>query len=95
MLHLWIMWLTPLSNAPTVSCPYCAKLTYPDETQQKQGVAKTKTALWPGQLATVMAAWGAYIDPQRSDDPAQKAVTYYTHNQIKKPAELRQDSKFI
>lgn len=54
------------------ACEYLApvaKLAYPDETQQKQWAAKIKTALWASHLATVMAAWGAYIDPQRPNDP--------------------------
>jgi hypothetical protein len=66
------------------ACEYLmpvAKLAYPDEAQQKQWVADVKTALWQGQLNTVMAACAAYIDPTRPDEPAPKAVTYYTNNQ--------------
>lgn len=65
------------------ACEYLmpvAKLAYPDEIQQKQWVADVKTTLWQGQLDAVIAACAAYIDPQRSDDPAPKAVTYYTNN---------------
>ena len=57
-----------------------AKLAYIDEAQQKQGVTEVKIALWQGQLDTVIAACTAWIDPARTDDPAQKAVTYYTNN---------------
>lgn len=67
------------------ACEYLmpvAKLAYADEAQQKQWVTQVKTALWQGQLETVIAACAFYIDPKkRLDDPAQKAVTYYTNNQ--------------
>jgi hypothetical protein len=66
------------------ACAYLmpvAQLAYADETQQKQWVADVKTALWNGQLDRVIAACAAFIDATRPDDPAPKAVTYYTHNQ--------------
>jgi hypothetical protein len=66
------------------ACEYLmpvAKLAYADEIQQKQWVAEIKTALWQGQLETVIAACTVYIDVHRPNDPAQKAVTYYSNNQ--------------
>lgn len=57
-----------------------AKQAYSDETQQKQWVAKIKTARWQGQLETVITACRVFIDARRPADPAQKAVTYYTNN---------------
>jgi hypothetical protein len=65
------------------ACEYLmpvAKLAYTDEIQQKQWVAEVKTALWQGHLDAVIAACAAWLDPTRPDDPAHKAVTYYTNN---------------
>lgn len=65
------------------ACEYLmpvAKLAYADEVQQKHWVTAMKTALWQGQLDVVMDACTTYVDAQRPDDPAQKAVTYYTNN---------------
>ena len=33
-----------------------------------------------GRLDAVIAACAQLVDPQRENDPAQQAVTYYTHN---------------
>jgi len=66
------------------ACEYLmpvAKLAYADQIQQKQWLTEIKTALWQGQLETVIAACTIYIDAHRPDDPAQKAVTYYSNNQ--------------
>jgi hypothetical protein len=66
------------------ACEYLmpvAKLAWADERQQKQWVTDVKTALWDGQLEAVISACAAYVDPQRPNDPAHKAVTYYTNNQ--------------
>jgi hypothetical protein len=65
------------------ACEYLmpvAKSAFADQTQQKQWVSALKTALWQGRLDTVIAACAAYVVPQRPDDPAHKAVTYYTNN---------------
>ena len=60
-----------------------SKLAYADGVQQKQGVPEVKTALWPGQLDTVITACVAWVDATRLDDPAQKAGTYYTNNRLR------------
>lgn len=65
------------------ACEYLmpvAKLASANQDHQKQWVADVKTALWQGQLETVIAACATLVDPKRPDDPAQKAVTYYTNN---------------
>lgn len=43
-------------------------------------VEDRQTALWNGDLDAVIAACRALIDPNREDDPAHKAVTYFTNN---------------
>jgi len=45
----------------------------------------TRTALWDGDLDTVLAACQSHIQPARppDDDPAQKAVTYFTNNRAR------------
>lgn len=66
------------------ACEYLmpvAKLAYSNEDRQKHWVAEVKTALWEGQLEQVIAACAVHRDGNRPDDPAQKAVTYYTNNQ--------------
>ena len=66
------------------ACAYLlpvAQLVTADETQQQQWVADVKSALWQGHLDEVIAACAALVDPARPDDPAQKALTYYTNNQ--------------
>jgi len=65
------------------ACEYLApvaKLAFTDKHKQKHWIEQVKTALWDGQLDDVIAACTQHVDPQREDDPAQKAVTYYTNN---------------
>ena len=65
------------------ACEYLtpvAKAAFRDIHRQKQWVEQVKTDLWNGRLDTVIAACAQYIDPNREDDPAQTAVTYYTNN---------------
>ena len=66
------------------ACEYLspvAKLAFQDTHKQKQWLEQVKTNLWDGEIDTVIAACAQHIDPTREDDPAQKAVTYYTNNQ--------------
>ncbi|MBN2256515.1 MAG: ISKra4 family transposase [Anaerolineaceae bacterium] len=65
------------------ACEYLdpvAKAAFRNENQRQEWVKQTKTALWKGQLDDVIDACQQQIDPQRDDDPAQKAVTYFTNN---------------
>jgi hypothetical protein len=65
------------------ACAYItpvAQAVFQDKQQQKQWITQVKTALWNGQLDVVIAACREHLNPQREDDPAQKAVTYYTNN---------------
>jgi hypothetical protein len=65
------------------ACEYLApvaKHAFTDKQQQKQWLKQVKTALWEGQLDAVIAACAQHVDPEREDDPTQKAVTYYTNN---------------
>jgi hypothetical protein len=65
------------------ACEYLeavAKVAFKDETQREAWVAQTETALWEGRLDDVIAACQQHVTPNRDDDPARKAVTYYTNN---------------
>jgi hypothetical protein len=65
------------------ACAYIApvaKVAFPDAHQQAKWIEQVKSALWTGDLDAVIAACANHIDPQREDDPAQQAVTYYTNN---------------
>lgn len=60
-----------------------AKHAFTDKLQQVQWEHDMRDALWQGQLDTVIHACQKLIQPNLAsdDDPAQKAVTYYTNNQ--------------
>jgi hypothetical protein len=65
------------------ACEYIApvaKLAFQDKQQQLLWIKQVQDDLWHGKLDEVVAACAQYCDPQREDDPAQKAVTYYTNN---------------
>jgi hypothetical protein len=65
------------------ACEYLepvAKVAFKDKVQRERWVEKTKTDLWNGDLDAVIAACQEHVNPNRQDDPAQKAVTYYTNN---------------
>ena len=65
------------------ACEYLtpvAKLAFTDKQKQQQWLEQVKTALWNGLLDDVIAACAHHVDPKRAEDPAQKAVTYYTNN---------------
>ena len=65
------------------ACAYItaiAKAVYRDKQQQKAWIVRVQTDLWAGKLDAVIAACREHLNPQHEDDPAQKAVTYYTNN---------------
>lgn len=65
------------------ACAYIApvaKATFSDPQTQDQWIEQVKSALWQGNLDTVIATCAQCVDSQRQDDPAQKAVTYYQNN---------------
>jgi hypothetical protein len=51
-----------------------------EDARRDTWLAQTETALWEGRLDDVIAACQQHVDPNREDDPAQQAVTYYTNN---------------
>jgi hypothetical protein len=65
------------------ACQYLAPVAeaaFTDPSQRDAWVEHTKTALWEGRLDDVIAACQQHVKSSRPDDPAQKAVTYYTNN---------------
>lgn len=65
------------------ACEYLtpvAKAAFKDVEKQAVWVKQVKTDLWHGQVEAVIAACEACLNPDREDDPAQKAVTYFENN---------------
>jgi hypothetical protein len=65
------------------ACQYLAPVAeaaFTDPPQRHAWVEQTQAALWEGRLDEVIAACRQQLQPNRSDDPAQKAVTYYSNN---------------
>lgn len=65
------------------ACEYLmpvAKVAFRQPAQRDAWVSKVKTDLWHSRLDAVIAACAVLVDPQRDDDPAQKAVTYFHNN---------------
>ena len=65
------------------ACEYLApvaKVAFSSPQQRSQWIERVKTDLWAGKLDAVIAACAEQINPQHEDDPAQKAVTYFTNN---------------
>jgi hypothetical protein len=62
--------------------PPVADETFSDEITRQDWLEQTKTALWAGDLKTVIAACREHIRPQLAvdKDPAQKAVRYFTNH---------------
>ncbi len=68
------------------ACEYLApvaKIVFKEQHEQKQWLDQVKTDRWEGQLDDVIAACAQHVDPNRAEDPAQKAVTYYTNNRLR------------
>jgi hypothetical protein len=58
-----------------------AQVAFPDVPELRHAWIETvRRALWDGDVEVVIAACRAHIDPNRPDDPARKAVTYYTNH---------------
>lgn len=67
------------------ACEYLvevARAALPETNQRQAWLTTIRTALWHGELDTVINACQARVHPERKpeDDPAQKAVTYFTNN---------------
>lgn len=65
------------------ACEYLtpvAKAAFRDTQKQAAWMKQVKTDLWEGSVAAVIAACEACIQTDRQDDPAQKAVTYFSNN---------------
>jgi len=57
-----------------------AQVAFRTDEQRHAWVERVKTDLWHGRMGKVIAACQRHVNPAREDDPAQKAVTYYTNN---------------
>lgn len=65
------------------ACEYLtpvAKAAFKQTERQTAWVQQVKTDLWHGRVEAVIAACAACLNPNREDDPAQKAVTYFENN---------------
>lgn len=67
------------------ACEYLvdvARATFSEAQKRHAWLTTQRTALWKGELDEVIAACQVLIQPTRDadDDPAQKAVTYFTNN---------------
>ena len=65
------------------ACEYLmpvAKAAFKDADKQTAWVKQAKTDLWAGHVEAVIAACEACLNPNREDDPAQKALTYFENN---------------
>ena len=65
------------------ACQYLAPVAqaaFANKAEQQGWLEHMKTLLWNGQLDDLIAACQQHINSGQSDDPARKAVTYYTNN---------------
>jgi hypothetical protein len=67
------------------ACEYLVDVAhtfFPEAKKRHEWLTTQRTALWKGELNAVIAACQTHIQPDRGpdDDPAQKAVTYFTNN---------------
>lgn len=65
------------------ACEYLApvaQVAFTRKEKRDNWVEQMKAALWKGKLDVVIAACQKHVNPYREEDPAQKAVTYYTNN---------------
>jgi len=65
------------------ACQYLAPVAQVACHTEEERVAwdeQVKTDLWEGRLDEVIAACQQQVKPRRQDDPAHKAVTYFTNN---------------
>jgi len=65
------------------ACQYLAPVAhaaFASKVEQQVWIEHMKSLLWNGQMDDLLAACQQYVIPDQSDDPARKAVTYYTNN---------------
>jgi len=65
------------------ACEYLtqvAKVVSEEAPQRQAWYEQRRTDLWQGHLDAVIAACARHVHPAREDDPAQRAVTYFTNN---------------
>lgn len=65
------------------ACQYLAPVAqaaFETDEEQTLWIEQTKAALWEGRLDVVISACQSLVNPNRSDDPARRAVTYYSNN---------------
>ena len=65
------------------ACAYIdpvAQVACKDKAARDAWVAQVRADLWAGRLEAVIAACAACVNPNREHDPAQAAVTDFTHN---------------
>jgi hypothetical protein len=65
------------------ACQYLAPLAlvaFNDPVERQAWLHSVKSLLWEGRVGEVIDACRQQINSARPDDPAHKAVTYYTHN---------------
>jgi hypothetical protein len=57
-------------------------VAFPEAQKRHEWLTTYRTALWKGELDDVIAACQTHIQPDHDpdDDPAQKAVTYFSNN---------------
>lgn len=70
------------------ACAYLADVAcvaFAETKKRQDWLSTTRTALWEGELDTVIHACQSHVQPARDpdDDPAQKAVTYFTNNRAR------------
>jgi hypothetical protein len=60
-----------------------AKSAFKNKQQQEDWIGKVRDKLWHGNLDDVIVACQEHVQPhlKTEDDPAQRAVTYFTNNQ--------------
>jgi hypothetical protein len=57
-----------------------AKIVHRDKQKRQAWLEQVRTDLWEGHLDAVIKACAEHINPQRENDPAQAAVTYFSNN---------------
>ena len=65
------------------ACEYLtqvAKVVSEEVSSRQAWYEQRRTDLWEGRLDAVIAACARHVHPARENDPAQRAVTYFTHN---------------
>jgi hypothetical protein len=60
--------------------PPVAKIAHQDKHKRQAWLAQVRTDLWEGRVDAVIKACAAHVNPQRENDPAQAAVTYFSNN---------------